>query len=84
MGLCTSFLHYITFKTNKQAKISKREIKKILEKILQLNRKDWSNKLEVALWAHKTTYKAPIGMSPHQVVFGKPCHIPVEIEHQAY
>ena len=67
--------------TNGQAEISNREINWILEKIMQANRKDWSNRLQNALWAHRTTYKAPIGMSPYQVVFGKPCHLPVEIEH---
>ena len=70
--------------TNGQAKISNREIKRILENIMQPNRKDWSNRLEDALWAHRTAYKAPIGMSPYQVVFGKPCHLPVEIQHRAY
>jgi len=70
--------------TNGQVEISNREIKRILEKIVQPNRKDWSNRLEDALWAHMTAYKAPIGMSPYRVVYGKPCHLPVEIEHRAY
>ena len=51
---------------------------------MQLNRKDWSTKLDYALWAHRTAYKAPIGIPPYQVVFGKACHLPVEIEHKAY
>jgi len=47
-------------------------------------KKDWSIKLEDALWAYKTTYKIPIGLSPFQLVYGKSCHLPVEMEHKAY
>jgi len=62
-----------------QAEISNREIKRILEKIVQSNRKDWSTRLDDALWAHTTTYKAPIGMSPYRVILGKACHLLIEI-----
>ena len=69
--------------TNGQAEISNGEIKKILEKTVSSSRKDWSSKLYDALWAYKTACKTPIGMSLYKVVFGKPCHLPLEREYKA-
>ena len=40
--------------TNGQAEIYNREIKKILEKTVSSNRRDWSLKLDDALWAYRT------------------------------
>ena len=69
--------------SNGQAEISNREIKKIPEKIVNASRNDWSIKINDAPWAYRTTYKTPIGMSPYRIVYGKPCHLPLELEYKA-
>ena len=63
--------------SNGQAKISIREIKNILEKTVNLSKKDWSLKLDDSLWAYITAYKTPIVMSPCRIVFSKPYHLPL-------
>jgi hypothetical protein len=60
-----------------QAELLNREIKNISERNVNFSRKDWSIKLDDAQWACRTAYKALIGLTPFQLVYGKACHLPV-------
>ena len=70
--------------TSGQVEISNREIKGILEKAVGKTRKDWAVKLDDALWAYRTAYKTPLGTTPFNLVYGKSCHLPVELEYSGF
>nr|GEV09376.1 reverse transcriptase domain-containing protein [Tanacetum cinerariifolium] len=57
---------------------------KVMSKKVRENRTSWSEKLDEALWAFKTAYKIPIRCTPYKLVYGKSCHLPIELEHKAY
>ncbi|GJW26569.1 reverse transcriptase domain-containing protein [Tanacetum coccineum] len=56
----------------------------VTHKLVRYNLKNWSEKLNDALWAFRTAYKTSTSCTPFRLVYGKPCHLPVEIEHKAY
>ncbi|GJT81963.1 reverse transcriptase domain-containing protein [Tanacetum coccineum] len=70
--------------TSGQVEVSNRGLKRILERTVGENRASWSDKLDDALWAFRTAYKTPIGYTSYKLVYGKACHLPIELEHKAY
>ncbi|GJV24596.1 reverse transcriptase domain-containing protein, partial [Tanacetum coccineum] len=57
--------------TNGQTEVTNRAIKRILERSIGYNLKNWSKKLDDALWAFRTANKMPTGCTPFRLVYGK-------------
>nr|GFA57512.1 reverse transcriptase domain-containing protein [Tanacetum cinerariifolium] len=70
--------------TSGQVEVTNRGLKRILERTVGENRALWTDKLDDALWAFRTAFKTPIGCIPYRLVYGKSCHLPLELEHKAY
>nr|GEY11034.1 reverse transcriptase domain-containing protein [Tanacetum cinerariifolium] len=70
--------------TSGQVEVSNRGLKIILERTVGENHASWLDKLDDALWAFRIAFKTPIGCTPYKLVYGKECHLPIELEHKAY
>nr|GEY26967.1 reverse transcriptase domain-containing protein [Tanacetum cinerariifolium] len=70
--------------TSGQVEITNRGLKRILERTVGENHASWTDKLDDALWAFRTAFKTPIGCRPYRLVYGKSCHLSLELEHKAY
>nr|GEU54268.1 retrovirus-related Pol polyprotein from transposon 17.6 [Tanacetum cinerariifolium] len=70
--------------TSGQVEVNNRGLKRILKRTVGENRALWTDKLDDALWAFWIAFKTPIGCTPYRLVYGKSCHLPLELEHKAY
>ncbi|WKA01560.1 hypothetical protein VitviT2T_019836 [Vitis vinifera] len=70
--------------TSGQVKLENQEIKNVLMKVVNTSRRDWCVKLHDSLWAYKIAYKTILRMSPYCLVYGKTCHLPVEVQYKAW
>nr|GEX64089.1 reverse transcriptase domain-containing protein [Tanacetum cinerariifolium] len=70
--------------TSGQVEVTNRGLKRILKRTVGENRALWSDKLEDSLWEFRTAFKTPIGCTLYRLVYGKACHLPLELEHIAF
>ncbi|GJR74271.1 reverse transcriptase domain-containing protein [Tanacetum coccineum] len=70
--------------TSGQVEVLNHGLKRILERTVGENHTSWSDKLDDTLWAFRTAFKTPIECTPYKLVYGKACHLPIELEHKAY
>nr|GFB97685.1 reverse transcriptase domain-containing protein [Tanacetum cinerariifolium] len=70
--------------TSGHVEVTNRGLKRILERTVGENHALWSDKLEDALWTFRTAFKTSVGCTPYRLVYGKACHLPLELEHKAF
>nr|GEY41708.1 reverse transcriptase domain-containing protein [Tanacetum cinerariifolium] len=70
--------------TSGKVEVTNRGMKRILKRTVGENHALWSDKLEDALWAFRTAFKTHVGCTPYRLVYGKACHLPLELKHKAF
>nr|GEZ30009.1 reverse transcriptase domain-containing protein [Tanacetum cinerariifolium] len=70
--------------TSRHVEVTNRGLKRILERTVEENRALWSDKLKHALWAFRTAFKTHVGCTSYRLVYGKTCHLPLELKHKAF
>ena len=66
--------------TNGQVESTNKTLVTILRKTVDINKRDWDEKLPAAVWAYNTTFKEATGFTPFSLVYGQECVLPIEHE----
>ncbi|MCO5582396.1 hypothetical protein L7F22_036291 [Adiantum nelumboides] len=59
--------------TNGQVETTNKTLATILRKIVDVNKRDWDEKLLAAVWAYNITFKEATGFTPFSLVYGQEC-----------
>nr|GEZ11383.1 reverse transcriptase domain-containing protein [Tanacetum cinerariifolium] len=70
--------------TSGQVEVTNHGLKRIIERTVGENHALWVDMLEDALLAFRTAFKTSVGCTPYRLVYGKACHLPLELEHKAF
>lgn len=66
---------------NGKVEVTNRALEGILTKVVNSNRKDWTDRLVEATWAYNTTWKNINGFTPYELVYGKKALLSIEFEY---
>jgi hypothetical protein len=71
--------HKLMVKWKLQISNSRVFLTRPLKREVKIGQKSWTNH-----YGHIGRHMTLIGMTPYQSVYGKSCHLPLELEHEAY
>jgi len=65
---------------NGQVESMNKVIESILTKMVNMDWKDWAERLPEALWAYRTTWRNSTIHTPYELVYGKQVLLPIEFQ----
>ena len=69
---------------NGLAESSNKNLIKLLKRMVGENKRNWDSKLNYALWVDRTTVKRITGKTPFELVYGKNCRLPINLQIPIY